>query len=413
MQLLRKGYKVLLYLRSVSLYLCLSVAVPAHTVITQLQIILIPQLSRLLCTVLYQLVINLIQLVRIFLEKPAEYLPCLSSDVPVLIYQIGTQQGKIQLLSVKGNLCGSNQLVILCCQIILLLHQRDNFLIHCLLGDFHILKGNRSDFLFQLCPERGMIQLLLISKHHIAVKGHLLVIILLLLLIEGIGGIYIKTDMSNRVQGCHPVIQGIKLLMYGKLLFAVLCLLKFLHQTFHFLFYLFKIYSLVGKFAKLHFFSPFLRPCFAENSIFAASCHPIVQDSLPSVNIPLQSFRLSHTGGVISRTGGKRYQPVLLPRFPIWLQSSAFPVFRNPAAPSRALTFLRPWLHCHSQSQSLPIIFYTILFDISFILKKEHRQMPHTSTSALFFIQNYSPLLLSCAKISFTLIPFLRTLFSH
>ena len=101
MQLLCKGYEILLDLPAESFYLVLAVAVAVHAVISQLQVILVTHGSGLCGTVLHQFVVDTVQLFLIFQEKVTHLLPCLSADIAVGIHQIGPQQGQVQFLAVK------------------------------------------------------------------------------------------------------------------------------------------------------------------------------------------------------------------------------------------------------------------------------------------------------------------------
>ena len=89
MQLLCKGYEILLDLPAESLYLVLAVAVAVHPVIPQFQIILVTHGSGLCGTVLHQFVVDTVQLFLIFQEKRAHLLPGLSADAAIRVYQIG------------------------------------------------------------------------------------------------------------------------------------------------------------------------------------------------------------------------------------------------------------------------------------------------------------------------------------
>ena len=89
MQLLCKGYEILLDLPAESFYLVLAVAVAVHAVIAQFQIIFISHGSGLRGTVFHQFIVDGIQLFLIFQEKRAHLLPCLSADIAVGIHQIG------------------------------------------------------------------------------------------------------------------------------------------------------------------------------------------------------------------------------------------------------------------------------------------------------------------------------------
>ena len=150
MELFGKGHKVFLHLTAKGLHLLLSIAVAVHAIISQLQIILIPHLTGLGCTVFHKAVKNLIQLFGIFLKKCRLGLPGLGAHAPILMNQIGAQQGKVQLLAVKGNFRAGNELVVLQHQSVFLLHQRNQLFIHGLLRNLHVFKGHRPDLLLQI-----------------------------------------------------------------------------------------------------------------------------------------------------------------------------------------------------------------------------------------------------------------------
>ena len=251
-KLFREGHKVFLHLRTECLHLLLAVAVTPHAVIPQLHIVLIPHLLRLLRAVLHQLVIDLVQLIRIGPEKRTHSLPCSLSHLPIRAHQVRTQQGKIQLLALKRNLRPGDEHGILGAQCILLLHQRDQLLIHCLGCKLHIPEGNRSDEPHQLLPEGRIIQLLLVLQYQIVVKGELFIIVFLLSLIEFIRHICVKTNMRNGIQGYDPSVDPVKLLVQLKLLRTAFRLIEFPDQILYLSLNLIKIYSLVRHVPKLH-----------------------------------------------------------------------------------------------------------------------------------------------------------------
>ena len=150
MQLLCKGYEILLDLPAESLYLVLAVAVAVHPIISQLQVILVAHSPCLCGTVLHQFVVDGVQLLLIFPEKVTHLLPGLSADIAVAIHQIGPQQGQVQFLAIEVDLRTGNEFIILHRQGILLLHQRDQCLAHGLLCQLHILERYRTDLLLQI-----------------------------------------------------------------------------------------------------------------------------------------------------------------------------------------------------------------------------------------------------------------------
>ena len=121
MKLLCKGNQVLLDLCTELFYIIPVIAVSVHTIIAKLQIIFIAHFLCLGSTVLYQLIKDLIQLLFVGLEVFLSLLPCLLSDLSVLMYQIGLQQGKVQLLAVELDLGACDQLIVLRYQRIFLL----------------------------------------------------------------------------------------------------------------------------------------------------------------------------------------------------------------------------------------------------------------------------------------------------
>ncbi len=252
MELLRKGDEVLLHLLPESLHLLPPVAVAAHAVVPQLQVIVVPQCPGLGGAVLHQLVVNLVQSLGVGGEEFALGLPGGGAHAPVLVHGVGAQQGQVQFLPVKGDLGARNQLAVFGGEIVLLLHQGNQPLVHGLLGDLHVLEGHGADLLHQLVPVRGGVELLLILQGQIVVDGGFLIVVIMLRAVEFVRGVRVVADVGDGHLGAHPVRQGIVLLMHRELLLAVLRAVEGLHQGPHLLLHLLKVHALIWHILEFH-----------------------------------------------------------------------------------------------------------------------------------------------------------------
>ena len=125
MKLLCKWHKIRPYLLPETLHLFFSVGITHHPIITKLYKIFISHFSGLLCTVFYQLIVKLVQLIRNTFKKCTVFLPRKAAYITVLARHIRTQQGKIQFFSLPVNLRRCDQFIITVYKCIFILHQRN------------------------------------------------------------------------------------------------------------------------------------------------------------------------------------------------------------------------------------------------------------------------------------------------
>ena len=254
---LRKRYEYFLHLSAEILDIVSVVAVTVHSVVAQLDIIVIAHRLCLRGAVFYQLVINVIQFIRNCHKVIAVSLPCLSSYGSVVSGQIGTQQGQIAYLPVKRNLRGRDQLIVLSRQRVFLLHQADNAFIHTLDRIVHRRKGNLADLFFHKRTIRRFVQGALIIGCQTAQHRRCLIVIILFCRVKRICGIAVVTDFRNRHGIHHILINPIIFLMDLPEFFSAFCFFDPFGQSFKLLRCFVIIDPFIGHVFELHTHSPF------------------------------------------------------------------------------------------------------------------------------------------------------------
>ena len=237
MQLLCKWDEIALYLLSELPDILTPVAVSLHAGIPEIQIVLSAHRSCLLCAVFHQAVIDVIQLFPVLCKELGILFPCFHTDLPVLIVKIGIHQGQVQRLAPPVDLGCCQKHVVFRLDLIFLLHQRKDLLIHGLHRQLHVFEGDFADLLLQIRPVRRLIQLLLIS--HIQVSDLRLdsVIEVLLFAVIFIRHIDIMPDLGQRHEGHDMICDPVVVLVDRKLLLTRLRPVhpadQFLHVTAH------------------------------------------------------------------------------------------------------------------------------------------------------------------------------------
>ena len=150
MKLLNKGYQIPFYLLTEGCNLPFPVAVSIHSGIADFREIRIPHHLPLLGTILYQGIIDRVQLLPIVLKKLGIGLPCLFTHLSILCRKVGCHERKIQILSLPGNLCRSQKLTVFGGQFIFLLHQGNQRNVYRLLRQLHVFKGYMPKLFFHI-----------------------------------------------------------------------------------------------------------------------------------------------------------------------------------------------------------------------------------------------------------------------
>ena len=252
MELLRKWDKILLHLPAELCYITPCVAVAHHAAVSEAEIVLISHLFRLFRAALYQLVVEVVQFLLVSREKGGILLPCLHTHCPVRTVQIRVHQGKVQGLAIPVNLRGCKKLVVSALKLILLLHQRQNLLVHRLHREFDVLERNLADLLLQVRPELRMEKHLLITDVQVLDVRHHGIIKILLSLIKFICHIDIMPDL-RQCRFCHDMADYlIIVLMDRKLLLSAVRLRKTLLQIRKILSYSFHVDAAVRHLLEFH-----------------------------------------------------------------------------------------------------------------------------------------------------------------
>ena len=252
MELLRKWDKILLHLPAELCYITPCVAVAHHAAVSETEIVLISHLFRLFRAALHQLVVEVVQFLLVSREKGGVLLPCLHTHCPVRTVQIRVHQGKVQGLAIPVNLRGCQKLVVAALELILLLHQRQNLLVHRLHREFDVLERNLADLLLQVLSELRMEKHLLITDVQVLDVRHHGIIKILLSLIKFICHIDIMPDL-RQCRFCHDMADYlIIVLMDRKLLLSAVRLRKTLLQIRKILSYSFHVDAAVRHLLEFH-----------------------------------------------------------------------------------------------------------------------------------------------------------------
>ena len=150
MKLLDKWHQIPFYLLTEGGNLPLPIAVSIHSGIADFREIRIPHHLPLLGTILYQVIIDRVQLLPIVLKELGIRLPCLLTHLSILCRKVGCHKRQIQILSLPGNLCRSQKLTVFGGQFIFLLHQGNQGNVHRLLCQLHVFKGYMPKLFFHI-----------------------------------------------------------------------------------------------------------------------------------------------------------------------------------------------------------------------------------------------------------------------